>query len=383
MTIKLIYHDLNSISGGISPFDETICEITRGRDILLACPYLSISYLYQLIAQCKTLRVITDVEEWIASHGPNSRQETQDFIKEHLEHIHHYKDLHAKVIVSKEHALLGSANFTEKGLTRRIEVSVLFERETQVEELRQWFDSIWSQTSPVDVSEMEEYVASLPIMQAEMPRSVISSEAPKVRAKLASTCKNQVKSFSKQNQEGHIRLIERIRLAPNREWINEYFDLVKELISFTGLTSNDPRLVLSIPSYKKLPVTINYRYVLRAAFFSRKPSTTGFIFGASFTGFHDLQAKAANVGRFEPLPGEEFDDTPYFIRFSGLPNSIFNNALTNELKEEWMEAVLSEMSRCRSSPFRKFHEPVLYEAAVNLDYRKLVVDEVFSNKHAG
>jgi hypothetical protein len=375
MTIKLIYHNLESSSGGISPFDEVISRITKGEDVQLACPYLSVGYIRQLVSRCESWRIVTDVEEWIASRNKDARQEIQEFVIENRERIHHYKDLHAKVVVAGENALVGSANFTEKGITGRVEMSVLFEEENQVEELRQWFDNLWSQTAPVDITEMVAFADTLPEIRVERSRFAITSKAPRVKSKMVAEATGRV---VRRDEKGHQRLVERIRLAPDREWINEYLDLVKELLSFTGFTADDPRLVLSIPSYNKLPVTINNRYVLRAAFYRRKPATTGFIFGAQSAKIPELQAKTVNGGRFDPLPGEEFDDTPYFFRFIGSPNSIFADAPTNELKDAWIEAILSEMERCKSSSFRKFHEPVLYEAAVNLDYRKAVLDEAFS-----
>jgi hypothetical protein len=376
MTIKLIYHNLESASGGVSPFDEVISRITKGEDVRLACPYLSVSYIRHLVSRCESWRIVTDVEEWIASRSKDSRQEIQKFIIENRESIHHYKDLHAKVIVAGKSVLVGSANFTEKGITGRVEMSVLFEEEeNQSEELRQWFDNLWSQTASVDITEMVAFADSLPDVRVERSRFTITSKAPRVKSKMVAEAKGRV---IRGNENGHRRLVERIRLAPNREWINEYFDLVKELLSFTGLAADDPKLVLSIPSYNKLPVTINNRYVLSAAFYRQKPATTGFIFGAQSVKIPELQSKTVSGGRFDPLPGEEFDDTPYFFRFIGSPNSIFADAATNELKDEWIEAVLSEMGRCKSSSYRKFHESVLYESAVNLDYRKAVLDEAFS-----
>ncbi len=351
----------------------------------LACPYLSVSYIKQLIRHCESWRIVTDVEEWIASRNKDARREIQGFIIENQGRIHHYKDLHAKVIIAGENALAGSANFTKKGVIGRVEMSVLFERENQVEELREWFDTLWSQTAPVDITEMAAFADTLPDVHIERSHFAITSKAPRVKSKLVAEAKGRITRIVHGDiEDGHQHLVERIRLAPDREWINEYFDLVKELLSFTGLKADDSRLVLSIPSsYNNLPVTINNRYVLRAAFFRRKPATTGFIFGAQSIQIHELQSKATKSGRFDPLPGEEFDNTPYFFRFGGLPNSVFDDASTNELKEEWMEAALSEMARCRSSSFRKYHEPVFYEATVNPDYRKAILDEAFSNERAG
>jgi len=371
MTIKLIYHNSNSITGGISPFDETICRITKGEDVRLTCPYLSVSYLKHIIESCKSWRVLTDVEEWLSSHNLNARREIQDFILEHSEHIHHYRDLHAKVIVAGEHALAGSANFTEKGITRRIELSVLLSQEKQVEELRQWFDTMWLQTTSVDAVELSAYSHALPVVRVKSPHVSLTSNAPEVKAKMLVTAKRQ-NSIS-ENGESHKRLVERVKFAPSREWINDYFELLKELISFTGLSNGDPRLVLSIPKDKILPVTINRRYVLAAD----RYGSTVLIFGSQLSRIPELMNKSNRYGQFNPLGREAEEDLPYLIWLEGMPRSIFSDEETDELKDSWREAVLAEMRRGKISPFRKFHEPLVYEAAVNLDYRERVLEEAF------
>jgi len=380
MTVKLIYHNSESASGGVSPFDEVIARIVRGKDIQIACPYLSVSYLKRILQVCKSWRILSDVEEWLASHTLTARKEIQDFVTEHLESIHHYKDLHAKLIIADNAALLGSANFTEKGITGRTELSVLFEGEEQTEELHQWFDILWSQTTPVNVSEMKAYIHSLPDIRLEKSHCGLTSKAPKVKARLRSLNRDQGHMVYESSQQAHQRLVERVRIFPNREWINGYFELVKELIEFTGLANDDPRLVLSIPQDKILPVTINRRYVLATS--RRRRAAIGLIFGSDFSRIPELEARAAHTGRFNPFSGETEEDTPYFIWLKGTPNSLFDDEATDELKEEWREAVLFEVRHGRYSPFRKFHEPTVYEAAMNSEYRRRVLDEAFSDSPA-
>ena len=45
MGTKLIYHVKESSAGGISPFDLTITEIVKNKDIYIVCPYISIGHL--------------------------------------------------------------------------------------------------------------------------------------------------------------------------------------------------------------------------------------------------------------------------------------------------------------------------------------------------
>ena len=62
-------------------------------------------------------------------------------------------------------------------------------------------------------------------------------------------------------------LVERVKLAPSREWTDQYFDLVASLLNALGCENGDPRLVTSIPDKKykipmHLPVVTNARYAL-------------------------------------------------------------------------------------------------------------------------
>lgn len=52
------------------------------------------------------------------------------------------------------------------------------------------------------------------------------------------------------------------KLALNRKWINDYFDLAKKLLEYTILKSNDPGVVMSITKRNRIPIIINQRYVL-------------------------------------------------------------------------------------------------------------------------
>ena len=60
----------------------------------------------------------------------------------------------------------------------------------------------------------------------------------------------------------HKALVARIRRCPNRQWVNDYLDLAKEIIREFGITEDDPRLVVSMPKAGKLPITVNQRYIL-------------------------------------------------------------------------------------------------------------------------
>jgi len=373
MSIKLIYHTPESASGGVSPFDEAIIHITTGEDVLIACPYLSLSYLERIINLSKSWRVLTDIEEWLASHNHTVRVEIQNFISQYSEYIRHVQDLHTKVIIAGQKALVGSANFTNRGITGRIEMSVLFEEEPQVGELLEWFDYLWLQSEPVSVEELQACARSIPAKApANRDKPRISSQVPPIRSRLKSVEQHRgqpvVTPYGEATSE---QLVERVKFAPSREWIDGYLDLMKLLLEATGLTSDDPRLVTSMPQSKwSLPVSINNRYVL--APWKQDDFGIGIIYGPEFELMPHLQAQAVSVWRFSPLRGEGID-TPFFIRFKDA-RSILESP---EIKDGWLRAALREVARAKSSPYRKYHQPVVYEAAVNLDYRAAILEKAF------
>ncbi len=379
MSTRLVYHTPISANGGLSPFDEAIRSIVLNGDVGIVCPYLGLNYLKRICLLSRSWRILTDVEEWLASFSYESRQQIYSFISQHSESIRHCKDLHAKVILAGDKALLGSANFTEKGITGRTEVSVIFEAEPQVEELQKWFESLWLQSSAMQLSEIATYIDSLPSQgNAEGSSALIglSSNAPKVRSRLTAAKEPRKAVNTQQYDSSHGRLVQIIRQAPNREWIDEYFDLLSELISFTGLEDGDPRFVSSLPQGGVLPVTINRRYVLAA--FRRGKPLTGFIFGVNYEQLPEMISSTVHSWRFKPFSGEVFEQTPYFLRLEGSPKDV----LTSEQKAAWRKAVLFEVDHGQVSPYQKYHASVVYQAAVDLEYRALVLDEAFQELNA-
>jgi len=171
--------------------------------------------------------------------------------------------------------------------------------------------------------------------------------------------------------ENHEKLVETVSRAPNRGWIESYFELAEDLISETGLRSDDPRLVMSLPNKGTLPVTVNNRYVLVA--FRGGESTTEFILPANQGGVHKYVSRAARDGRFNAIYDENESDRPWFVRFEGDPQ----DAVDDEFRRFWLTAVKTEMKRIDKSPYRRYHEPVTYRAVEDSEYRKQVFDEAF------
>ena len=149
MTTKLIYHTKDTAINNISPFHEAISAMKD--EIWIVCPYIGINYIQSILYDRKW-RIISDINEWIFSNDGIYQKQIIDFIKKNKRKIRHYKNVHAKVIVSEQSLLLGSANFTNKGITGRVEMSAIIDDEQQVEEVREWFLDLWQRSEKINSS---------------------------------------------------------------------------------------------------------------------------------------------------------------------------------------------------------------------------------------
>lgn len=117
-----------------------------------------------------------------------ARPRAWNFIREHLDRIHHLPAIHAKTVISDSLAMMGSANLTATGILGRTELGVLIEEPTLVQELNQWFADLWAETMPPIVDETSAFVQWLDEEASRNPtrrqRTALSSSVKKVRGKL-------------------------------------------------------------------------------------------------------------------------------------------------------------------------------------------------------
>jgi hypothetical protein len=170
MPVRLVYTGSETKSGTVSPFDKEIQRISGGNDLSIACPYISVRYLTHLVGKAKGWRLVTDCGEWLGALSPKARSAAYAFITKNRRRIHHYPRLHAKVILTDRSALIGSANLTEEGLTRRVEMAALMEDEPDLGEARKWFDGLWKQSGEVEGNELKGLIRSLPKKDSRLTR---------------------------------------------------------------------------------------------------------------------------------------------------------------------------------------------------------------------
>jgi 5-methylcytosine-specific restriction protein A len=158
---------------------------------------------------------------------------------------------------------------------------------------------------------------------------------------------------------------------------------VKRILDVTDLKNDNPRLVMSLSPNSTgwhFPVSINNRYVV--ALRKKKENEkirlfVGSIFNFLARDIPQLQNNFFDVksgwGQFSNLRGEH-SEPPYFLRFANFPEFLYWLDTSEQVYESWREALLAEVKRAKSSPYRKSHEPIMYKMAVDVNFRAEILD---------
>ena len=174
MTTQLIYRTEETERQKISPFDLAICKMVKGKDILIACPYIGVEYFQKILSSCSSWNLLTDIKAWIESsqRTPYNLPRILQFIQENRKNIRHYEDLHAKVIITPDQAFFGSVNLTKFGIDDREEMAVVISESQQVDELYEWFYGLWDRTFELkdkDLKIIDEYIADYLLWEKQHP----------------------------------------------------------------------------------------------------------------------------------------------------------------------------------------------------------------------
>ncbi|WP_162224302.1 phospholipase D-like domain-containing protein [Halorussus salinus] len=358
--MKLLYHDFDG-NGGVSPFNDTLEELSNAESLAIASPYITLSILRELIDSCESWRLITDVQEWMRTQSADQRDSTIEFIKKNRESIHDCRNLHAKLVVGDATAFIGSANLTDAGLSRNAEIGVRLDDESETAELQQWFEQLWSHTELTDFSELQTYADDVQ-STTDYPTVSMTNTGPSINNSLPFSKPSSTPVEDTQHED----LVEAVEHTPSKEWIEAYFDWISKLIDFTGLDEGDERIATTVPTSRKIAVNVNQRYVLTAYL---DQAQIGLMLPGDSIAVTELSEYISDFGQFS-TPS---DTDPYWFEFP-TPLDVH---ITNTIEEDWQRAVQTEMSRAERSSHRNSHNPAVYRTAVNREYRKKVLSKSF------
>lgn len=370
MASRLIYHNQVSSDGGVSPFDRAITKMVTDEVVRIASPYVGFNYLNKIIELADDWWLITDLNEMLRLQPVKHRAEMADFVIRNSDRIRHCPDLHAKVVVAGTRAMAGSANLTNKGITGRIEMSVLFGDCRQVSELQSWFDHLWEQIESVSERSIYEFIEKVPVVAESHESTNFPSIFSGVRSSLDADPDGRLAS------DGY-DLVEHLRIAPSRSWASLWLDMAKQLVEVAELGPDDPRLVMSLPQDRSMAVTINRRYVLNVSQpfddFRGYPDI-GVILPASMRDELDRMPNVIGVFPFrDGHRGETPDTAPLFVTFSNGESFKFKPAIL----DSWNEAVLTECLHGQKSNNRRHHQPTMYRAVSEVGFRERLLDKAF------
>lgn len=377
---KLIYHDKKSLKKKVSPFDRAIFELVEKKSIKIVCPYIRLSYIKRIINFSNgNWLLITDLNELIKSQiGQKNRTKIKDFILDNKNRVRHCSSLHAKAIITKEKIFFGSANFTSNGITRNNELSVLIDDLDKVIELNDWFDEWWDKSISTNDAQLTELI----LKTVDKPTITNPFHIKNVKSKISSGLYSLPNKDSTLGQITEEELASYLSTWENRNWTNNYFDLMKEIIEFTELENSDNRFAITVRRKKtgkwRIPLIIGQRYILAPFYNNDKDFGIGLIMSLEYN--LENMNKDKVVRKFQD---RVFNGEGGFTRNKKLEAHwlVFDTkdefSFSQEVKNHWKNAVEIELKRTKYSRSRPKHQSIIYEAVMDLEFRKEILDLAF------
>jgi hypothetical protein len=172
MSVRLVFH---RSSDKESPFDKCAINIADRSDLSVACPYLSLFYLRRILKQSNSWRLLTDIDEWLRIAAKAERIKIARFVKANSELVRHSPQLHAKVLIGNNGALVGSANLTRNGIQARTEMGVYLRDAKLRKQLSNWFDVLWKNSFEIQIDKLNELVEALPDLPSSPSARLITA----------------------------------------------------------------------------------------------------------------------------------------------------------------------------------------------------------------
>lgn len=161
--------------------------------------------------------------------------------------------------------------------------------------------------------------------------------------------------------EKYNKLIQALSDFESEEWINQYFDLAKKLLTDLDLSNEDPRLGMSLNKDGSMPINIGQRYVLKPFIDDYIGCIVPTAFNVELVGGecnYYFSTKTTNDAKWMLVP---------FSLGKQLPEIIYKDILAscNEI-----------LNRSKKSSFRKYHSAELYDFTMLPEVRKDVLKKL-------
>lgn len=158
-------------------------------------------------------------------------------------------------------------------------------------------------------------------------------------------------------------LLQCLRRFDDTVWLYAAFNVLKDGLEAIGIDGSNPALSMSIGTNKELNVNIGQRWVWKA----NEDGTLSFILPMSA----DPEALGAdsimNPYTRNGIPDAQWCSFPFK-----------KGMLSRAVRNEWITAMKTEMSRTTKSGFRKFHSPLFWDMIMLEDLRADLFTDAFS-----
>jgi phosphatidylserine/phosphatidylglycerophosphate/cardiolipin synthase-like enzyme len=236
--MRLIVHEGN---GASSAFKDAIEEVAEEGSLSIAVPYFNLDILLPLIND-KEWRLITDGNECFKNLNNKAKVALIEFWNSNLNFIRHKHFLHAKVIIGKAKALLGSANYTHLGLGKRDEAAVLLEGDI-VNELQKWYTRLWSESNKTFLDAKRTLmIKNILNSKPTTSEAIFLKNNYRAQTKLLHRSKKKAQKAPTTEAEYLEKLLKVLRISPSRDWIDGYLDLMRIALLKINLPSRDKHI---------------------------------------------------------------------------------------------------------------------------------------------
>jgi len=152
----------------------------------------------------------------------------------------------------------------------------------------------------------------------------------------------------------------------DRDWMNQFFDLLKRMFTSLGLNEASPQLGMTVGKDKKLNINIGQRWVVCPWGNER----VGLIF-----------PMAADENHYGCLLSGYFNDKKKnpeakWVIYKWPAGTTFPEALYHQ----WEQACTDELSRTKKTAYRKFHSDLFFDAVMKEELRNKIFDDTYNKK---
>lgn len=364
--MQLLTKGTSVTKSGRSPFLDSLHATTESNLAELVCPYMSVEILDGVLTKSAKVRIITDAEAWLRAYPRAKRKRILAFVRRHIHSLRHCRGVHAKVAISPQKLLFGSANFTQSGMFENEEFCAVSDASEHVTVARQWFADLWDRSHIIDLAQLRRYEASLPAKSdAELaPARVL----PPAKRRSTQGTKNPPRPPLKSERD----LVRYLKEIPDgAEWVGPYFGLIKLLYDELDLAENDPRLALTMPrTGRLLPLSVNNRYSL---FPNLQDNGTGVLVLVP-NGIAGASGKWQG-GEYDG----EFDETP---KDEGSPPGVMYFPSLGMVRKPavlstWREGIARQLAYGKRSANRGYHSHAALRASLDLEYRREILGKAY------